>query len=50
MLPTQALPNQKLGDVHEVPLVKDDEPINMSMYRHSPQKKLFSYIVSRGVT
>ena len=35
-LPTQAPPNQKLGDVHEIPLVEGAEAIQKSMYQHSP--------------
>ena len=31
-LPTRAQPNWKLGDVHEIPLVKGAKPIWESMY------------------
>ena len=37
-LPTRAPPNQKLGDIHEIPLEEGAEPIWKSMYRHSPQE------------
>ena len=37
-LPTHALPNWKLGDIHEIPLVEGAEPVWKSMYRHSPQE------------
>ena len=36
-LPTQATPNWKLGDIHEIPLEEGTEPIWKSMYRYSPQ-------------
>ena len=29
-------PNQKLGDIHEIPLVEGAEPVKKSIYRHSP--------------
>ena len=35
-LPTQAPPDRKLGDVHEIPLIEGAEPIWKSMYWHSP--------------
>ena len=38
ILPTQALFNQKLGDVHKIPLEEGVEPIQKSIYRHSPQE------------
>ena len=40
MLPTRAPPNQKLGDIHEIPLEEGAKPIWKSMYRHSPQEQL----------
>ena len=36
ILPTQAPPNQNLGDIHDIPLVEGAKPIQKSMYRHSP--------------
>ena len=39
-LPTQAPPNQKLGDIHEIPLEEGAKPKQKSMYRHSPQELL----------
>ena len=33
-VPTQVLPNQKLGDVHEIPLVEGGKPIRKSMNRY----------------
>ena len=36
ILPMCALPNQKLGDLHKVPLVEGAKPVRKSMYRHSP--------------
>ena len=35
-LPTWALPNQKLGDVHAIPLIEGVELVRKSMYRYSP--------------
>ena len=35
-LHTQAPPNQKLGDIHEIPLEEGTEPVWKSMYQHSP--------------
>ena len=35
-LPTRAPPNRKLGDVHEIPLVKGAKPIRKSKHRHTP--------------
>ena len=35
-LPTRAPPNQKFGDVHEIPLVEGAVLIRKSMYRHNP--------------
>ena len=37
-LPIQAPANQKLGDIHEIPLEEGAKPIWKSMYRHSPQE------------
>ena len=36
ILPIHALPNQKLGDIHEILLVEGTEPVRKSIYRHSP--------------
>ena len=35
-LPTLAPPNQKLGDIHKIPIVEGTKPKRKSMYRHSP--------------
>ena len=35
-LHTQAPPNWKLGDMHKIPLIEGAEPIQKSMYQHSP--------------
>ena len=36
MLPTHALSNWKLGDLHEIPLMEGAKLVRKSMYRHSP--------------
>ena len=39
-LPKYVPPDRGLGDVHEIPVKPDTEPIARKMYRHSPKEQL----------
>ena len=39
-LPKNVPPDRGLGDVHEIPVKPDTEPIARKMYRHSPKEQL----------